>query len=54
MLTRSDPAAARELLDLAQRDVNERWQRYQDLAALAAVPSSVPSPGNTETEEAKP
>jgi pyruvate-ferredoxin/flavodoxin oxidoreductase len=44
MLSRSDPAAARELLDLAQRDVDERWRMYQHLAALPAGPPKEAKP----------
>jgi pyruvate-ferredoxin/flavodoxin oxidoreductase len=36
MLAQADPAAARELLALAERDVRERWALYQHLAALPA------------------
>jgi pyruvate-ferredoxin/flavodoxin oxidoreductase len=34
ILTRSDPDTANELLDLAQRDVDERFARYEQLASL--------------------
>jgi pyruvate-ferredoxin/flavodoxin oxidoreductase len=37
MLAQADPAAARELLKLAQDDVNERWRLYEHLAALPAA-----------------
>jgi pyruvate-ferredoxin/flavodoxin oxidoreductase len=33
MLTLSNPAAAKELVQQAQNDVNTRWQMYQYLAA---------------------
>jgi len=36
MLAQADPAAARELLRLAEEDVRQRWQTYQHLAALPA------------------
>jgi pyruvate-ferredoxin/flavodoxin oxidoreductase len=36
MLKQSDEHSAEHLLKLAQQDVLERWQRYQDLAALPA------------------
>jgi pyruvate-ferredoxin/flavodoxin oxidoreductase len=36
MLAQSDPAAARELLRLAQEDVRERWRLYEHWAALPA------------------
>src|ERR1041385_4471128 len=31
MLTQSDPAEARRLLGLAQQDVRDRWQRYEQM-----------------------
>ena len=34
MLQKSDPDAARRLLDLAQHDVDERWRFYEGLAGL--------------------
>ena len=34
ILTRSDPDTANELLDLAQRDVDERFAHYEQLASL--------------------
>ena len=33
MLTQSDPAAAAELLTLAQEDVQSRWALYEKMAA---------------------
>jgi pyruvate-ferredoxin/flavodoxin oxidoreductase len=36
MLLQSNPQAAERLLALAQKNVNERWHRLQDLAALGA------------------
>ncbi|MDP3775551.1 MAG: pyruvate:ferredoxin (flavodoxin) oxidoreductase [Gemmatimonadales bacterium] len=33
MLVHADPVAARDLAELAQRDVDERWKRYEHLAA---------------------
>jgi pyruvate-ferredoxin/flavodoxin oxidoreductase len=33
MLTKSDPAAAERLLQLAKSDVERRWQQYEELAA---------------------
>jgi len=36
MLARSDPEAAKRLLELAQEDVNERWHTYASLAAMSA------------------
>jgi pyruvate-ferredoxin/flavodoxin oxidoreductase len=37
MLVRSDPKEAAELLVQAQGDVNERWKRYEDLAAATGT-----------------
>jgi pyruvate-ferredoxin/flavodoxin oxidoreductase len=34
MLRQSNPETAAQLLEMAQANVNERWQRLQDLAAL--------------------
>jgi pyruvate-ferredoxin/flavodoxin oxidoreductase len=34
MLTRSDPARAKHLLDLAQRDIDERWHLYEQMAGV--------------------
>jgi pyruvate-ferredoxin/flavodoxin oxidoreductase len=34
MLTQSDPEAAERLLGLAQQAVNERWQKYEQLAGM--------------------
>jgi pyruvate-ferredoxin/flavodoxin oxidoreductase len=35
MLARSDPEAAKRLLELAQEDVNSRWHLYESWAAMA-------------------
>jgi pyruvate-ferredoxin/flavodoxin oxidoreductase len=40
MLARSDPARAKELLGLAERDIQERWHTYEQLAGLER-----PAPG---------
>jgi pyruvate-ferredoxin/flavodoxin oxidoreductase len=37
MLTQSNPAEARRLLGLAQADVQDRWRRYEQLAAGATL-----------------
>jgi pyruvate-ferredoxin/flavodoxin oxidoreductase len=37
MLVHADPVAAQRLAELAQRDVEDRWRRYEDMAATAAV-----------------
>jgi pyruvate-ferredoxin/flavodoxin oxidoreductase len=34
MLTKSDPAAAKRLIELAQKDVTSRWRLYQHMAAM--------------------
>jgi len=39
MLTRSNPAQAERLLALAQRDIDERWHYYEQ---IAGVERSVP------------
>ncbi len=39
MLARSNQEAARRLLDLAQNDATNRWERYQQLAALSCHPA---------------
>jgi pyruvate-ferredoxin/flavodoxin oxidoreductase len=36
MLARSDPEAAKKLLELGQEDVNSRWHLYESLAAMKA------------------
>jgi pyruvate-ferredoxin/flavodoxin oxidoreductase len=33
MLTKSDPVAAKKLLEMAQKDVQERWKLYEHMAA---------------------
>ncbi|MBV8269222.1 MAG: hypothetical protein JO252_23110, partial [Planctomycetaceae bacterium] len=39
MLARSNPAHAERLLELAQRDIDERWRFYEQ---MAGVERSVP------------
>ena len=34
MLTRSDPERAEQLLGLAQRDIDERWHFYEQMAGI--------------------
>ena len=34
MLAKSNPEAAKKLLDLAQSDVSSRWKLYADMAAM--------------------
>ena len=43
MLTKSDPAGAKRLIDLAQKDTTTRWHLYQQMAAM-------PAPGANKTE----
>ncbi len=53
MLVRSNPEAARELLRLAQDDVQRQWRIYEYRASMpgrAAYP--VATPAETEPEEA--
>jgi pyruvate-ferredoxin/flavodoxin oxidoreductase len=49
MLTRSKPEEAKHLLELAESDVNTRWQMYQYLAARQ--PASAPSPAGRQAKE---
>jgi len=44
MLTRSDPAAAKELLELAKQDVQSRWRLYEHWAAMPVKGRAEPSP----------
>jgi hypothetical protein len=37
MLRQSDPDSARELLQFAQQDVQDRWKHYEALAHTAAA-----------------
>jgi pyruvate-ferredoxin/flavodoxin oxidoreductase len=45
MLTHSDAAAARRLLELAQKDVDARWRYYEYLAAMPGTPAKVADEG---------
>ncbi len=49
MLTRSDPVTARELLQIAQDDVDRNWYEYQSRAAVPPQPSA---PDDNEPEPA--
>jgi pyruvate-ferredoxin/flavodoxin oxidoreductase len=53
MLARSNPEAARELLQMAQDDVTRQWRVYANRAAMAGsgIPSSQPTiqPGTTDS-----
>jgi pyruvate-ferredoxin/flavodoxin oxidoreductase len=46
MLERSDPERAEELFDLAQRDIDERWNFYEQ---MAGVVRTLVEPGKEET-----
>jgi pyruvate-ferredoxin/flavodoxin oxidoreductase len=43
MLAQTDPGGAKALLADAQRDVQERWRRYEDLARPSGAPAEVRS-----------
>jgi pyruvate-ferredoxin/flavodoxin oxidoreductase len=55
MLARSNPEAARELLKLAQDDVNRQWRVYANRAAMpgAGMPPSK-SAGESAPDAGKP
>ena len=55
MLARSNPEAARELLQMAQDDVARQWRVYANRAAMtgAGIPSSQ-SASESETASGKP
>lgn len=42
MLARADPERATMLMNLAQRDIDERWQYYEQLAGLTRHPVEIP------------
>jgi pyruvate-ferredoxin/flavodoxin oxidoreductase len=44
MLTKSNPKEAKELADLAQKDVAERWKAYEELAADGGTQKPAPAP----------
>jgi len=52
MLAQADPRTARELLELAQQDVEERWKLYEYLAALPAQAATA-SNGNGAVAKAE-
>jgi pyruvate-ferredoxin/flavodoxin oxidoreductase len=54
MLVRSDPAAARELLKMAQDDVERQWRVYANRAAMAGRAESphIAPEAPTDTDEA--
>lgn len=46
MLTKSDPEHARELMKLAQKDVNKRWEIYKKLSVSETIPNEITEKGN--------
>ena len=54
MLARSNPERADELLDLAQRDIDERWRFYQQLAGIERTAPTVAPPAVAPPTEAGP
>jgi pyruvate-ferredoxin/flavodoxin oxidoreductase len=54
MLKRSNPQAAKELLELAQRDVDEQWRVYSNRAAMPgpSLTDSAAAPAEPEGETA--
>jgi pyruvate-ferredoxin/flavodoxin oxidoreductase len=44
MLTQSDPAAAKRLLELAKDDVRKRWRLYEHWAAMAVTDETAEKP----------
>ncbi len=44
MLARTDPARSKELLDLAQLDIDERWRYYEQLSTLERSMAMIPHP----------
>ncbi len=51
MLKRSNPEAAKELLKLAQQDVDQQWRVYSNRAAMAgSAPAPESAPAATEPE----
>jgi pyruvate-ferredoxin/flavodoxin oxidoreductase len=51
MLARSDPEQSRHLLALAQADADERWQYYEQLAAVTRAVPQDRSEGPAGVEE---
>ena len=51
MLARSRPAEAERLFELAQRDVDERWHLYEQLAGIERGPIERGDAGSTEPEQ---
>jgi pyruvate-ferredoxin/flavodoxin oxidoreductase len=51
MLARTEPEASEHLLGLAQRDVDERWRLYEQLAAVQRVAPAQADAEGTETRD---
>jgi pyruvate-ferredoxin/flavodoxin oxidoreductase len=52
MLSRANPEHARELVALAQADVDERWRYYEQLAAVERrLPTAAELPSDAPDEE---
>jgi pyruvate-ferredoxin/flavodoxin oxidoreductase len=54
MLARSDPASARELLNLAEEDVRRQWYEYASRAAMAGREAPQAPKQETVTSSASP
>ena len=54
MLKRSDPEAAKELLKLAQEDVQQQWRVYENRAAMAGPAVATPATTATASPETEP
>ncbi len=54
MLTQSDPAAAKELLELAKGDVQSRWRFYEHWAAMQVGEKTAEKAQSAGTTEEKP
>ncbi len=52
MLARSKPEEAERLLALGQNDIDERWQRYEQLAQMTRTPQIPPEDAEGEPEPA--
>ncbi len=48
MLTKSDPEHARELMKLAQKDVNKRWEIYKKLSGTETISNENTEKGNSK------
>jgi pyruvate-ferredoxin/flavodoxin oxidoreductase len=54
MLNRSDPEAAKRLLESAQAEVNARWRLYEHWAAMPMKPASEQTSQPAGSTEEKP